>query len=62
VRASQAAAAIEGRNFATSDDVKFVAPLVLEHRLIPRPEAELEGVDAVAIVARILAAVPAPRE
>jgi MoxR-like ATPase len=62
VRAAQAAAAIDGRAFATSDDVKSVAPLVLEHRLIARPEAELEGVEAHAIVARILAAVPAPSE
>jgi MoxR-like ATPase len=62
VRAAQAAAAIDGRAFATSDDVKSVAPLVLEHRLIARPEAELEGVEAHAIVARILAAVAAPSE
>jgi MoxR-like ATPase len=62
VRAAQAAAAIDGRVFATPDDVKSVAPLVLEHRLIARPEAELEGVEAPAIVARILAAVPAPSE
>ena len=60
VRAAQAAAAIDGRAFATPDDVKSIAPLVLEHRLIARPEAELEGVEAHAIVARILAAVPAP--
>ncbi len=61
VRAAQAAAAIDERAFATPDDVKSVAPLVLEHRLIVRPEAELEGVDAPAIVRRVLAAVPAPR-
>jgi MoxR-like ATPase len=60
VRAAQAASAIDGRAFATPDDVKSIAPLVLEHRLIARPEAELEGVEAHAIVARILAAVPAP--
>ncbi len=60
VRATQAAATIDGRAFATPDDVKSVAPLVLEHRLIARPEAELEGVDAHAIVSRILAAVRAP--
>jgi MoxR-like ATPase len=62
VRAAQAAAAIDGRAFATSDDVKRVAPLVLEHRLIVRPEAELEGIDPQAIVRRVLAAIPAPRE
>ncbi|GAC1592773.1 MAG: MoxR family ATPase [Candidatus Velthaea sp.] len=62
VTASQAAAAMEGRDFATPDDVKTVAPLVLGHRIIVRPEAELEGVDADAVLARILAAVPAPAE
>jgi MoxR-like ATPase len=62
VRAAQAAAAIDGRAFATPDDVKIVAPLVLEHRIIARPEAELDGVDSAAIVARVLAAVPAPAE
>jgi MoxR-like ATPase len=62
VAASQAAAAMEGRDFATPDDVKTAAPFVLAHRMIVRPEAELEGVDAAAILARLLAAVPAPKE
>ena len=57
---AQAAAAIDGRTFVTPDDVKAVAPLALAHRIIVRPEAELEGVNADAIVARILAGVPAP--
>jgi MoxR-like ATPase len=58
--AAQAAAAIDGRTFVTPDDVKSVAPLALPHRIIVRPEAELEGVSADAVVARILASVPAP--
>jgi MoxR-like ATPase len=62
VRAAQAAAAIDARAFATPDDIKCVAPLVLEHRLIVRPEAELDGVDARTIVRRLVAAVPVPRE
>jgi MoxR-like ATPase len=59
--ATQAAAAIEGRDFATPDDVKAVAPMVLPHRLILRPEAEVEGLTAEALVARILAAVEVPK-
>jgi len=59
--ATQAAAAIEGRDFATPDDVKAVAPLVLPHRLILRPESEVEGLNADTIVARILAAVEVPK-
>ena len=62
VTAAQAAAAMEGRAFATPDDVKTVAPLVLGHRIIVRPDAELEGVDADAVLTRILASVPAPAE
>jgi len=60
--ASQAAAAIEGRDFATPDDVKGVAPLVLPHRLIVRPEAEIEGVTAERVIDRILAAVDVPKD
>jgi MoxR-like ATPase len=60
VRATQAAAAIEGRDFATPDDVKSSASLVLAHRIIVRPEAELEGTDAATVIARILAATPTP--
>jgi MoxR-like ATPase len=58
--AAQASAAIDGRTFVTPDDVKAVAPLVLAHRIMVRPEAELEGTSAEAIVTRILASVPAP--
>jgi len=60
--ASQAAAAIEGRDFATPDDVKSVAPLVLPHRLIVRPEAEIEGITAERVIERILAAVDVPKD
>jgi MoxR-like ATPase len=58
--AAQAAATIAGRTFVTPDDVKDVAPLVLAHRIIVRPEAELEGSAADAIVARLLATVAVP--
>jgi MoxR-like ATPase len=58
--AAQAAATIDGRAFVTPDDVKAVAPLVLAHRIIVRPEAELDGGSADAVVARLLASVPAP--
>ena len=60
VVATQAAAFADGRTFATSDDVKDVAPLVLPHRLIVRPEAELDGTSADDVVTRVLASVRAP--
>jgi MoxR-like ATPase len=60
--ASQASAAIEGRDFVTPDDVKAVAKFVLPHRLIVAPDAEIEGVTARDVVRDVLATIPVPRE
>jgi MoxR-like ATPase len=60
--AAQAAAAIDGRDYATPDDVKDVAETVVAHRLIVQPEAEIEGATAASVLAEILASVPVPRE
>ena len=60
--AAQAVAAIEGRDFTTPDDVKSVAPLVLAHRLIVRPEAEIEGVTTERVIERILGSVDVPNQ
>ncbi len=59
--ASQAAAAIGGRDFVTPDDVKEVAEFVIPHRLIVAPDAEIEGISAREIVREILSAVRVPR-
>jgi len=59
--AAQAAAAIDGRDFATPDDVKEVAEAVLAHRLIVQPEAEIEGATAASVIAEVLASVTVPR-
>jgi MoxR-like ATPase len=58
--ASRAHAALAKRDFVTPDDVKRMAPAVLEHRLILRPEFEVEGVTAREAVGRILEAVAVP--
>jgi len=60
MRASQALAAMAGREFAIPDDVKAVAEPVLAHRLILRPEARAENVSGHQIVQEILARVPTP--
>jgi MoxR-like ATPase len=60
--AAQAAAAIDGRDYATPDDVKDVAEVVLAHRLIVQPEAEIEGATAASVLGGVLASVPVPRE
>jgi MoxR-like ATPase len=59
--ASQAAAAIEGRDFVTPDDVKDVADLVIPHRLIVSPDAEIEGISAHDVLRDVLATIPVPR-
>ncbi|HYL27305.1 MAG TPA: MoxR family ATPase [Candidatus Nitrosotalea sp.] len=59
--ASQAAASIAGRDFVTPDDVKDVADLVIPHRLIVAPDAEIEGISANAVLKEVLAAIPVPR-
>jgi MoxR-like ATPase len=59
--ASKAAARLAGRAFVTPDDVVRMTPAVLRHRLILRPEAELEGYRADDAVRAAVAAVPVPR-
>jgi MoxR-like ATPase len=59
--ASRAAAALAGRVFVTPDDVARMAPPVLRHRLILRPEAELERYRPDDAVRTALEAVPIPR-
>jgi len=62
VTGAQAAAAIDARDYATPDDVKLVAPLILPHRLIVQPEAEIDGVRASGVLDEILHSVRVPRE
>ena len=59
--ASRARAALDGRDFVTPDDVRTMAPPVLEHRLILRPESEVEGVLPSEVIEQIFAEVPVPR-
>jgi len=60
--ASQAWAGIQGRDFVLPDDVKFMAPNVLTHRLIISPQAQLRGRLPQELVADIVDAVPVPVE
>ncbi len=60
--ASQAWAGIQGREFVLPDDVKFMAPNVLTHRLIISPQAQLRGRLPQELVADIVDAVPVPVE
>jgi MoxR-like ATPase len=60
--AAQALAAAAGRPFVTPQDVKQVAPNVLAHRMILRPEAQLQGHAAETLLDSILSSVPVPQE
>ena len=59
--ATKAVAALRGREFATPDDVKKAAVPVLRHRILLRPDAELEGLTHDQVVRKILDQVKVPR-
>jgi MoxR-like ATPase len=59
--AARAWAGLSGRDFVSPDDIRSIALPVLEHRLLLRPESELEGVRATEVLDRILHEVPVPR-
>ena len=46
LNASKASALLNGRDFVTPEDIKFVTPSILQHRLILTAEAEMEGYTA----------------
>jgi MoxR-like ATPase len=62
VRASQAHAAVNGREFVTPDDVRLMAESVLAHRVIATAEAELLGKTTTGLIAEIVAGIPVPVE
>ena len=59
---AQAAAAFEGRDYLVPDDVKRAVLPVLRHRVMLKPEAELEGFDADRALTDVIPAVPVPRQ
>ena len=58
---SKAFAAMDGRDYLLPDDVKASAPAVLRHRLVLKPEADLEGLTADQVLEDVLAAVEVPK-
>lgn len=61
LRASKAIAAMNGRDFVTPDDVKFVASPVLNHRVILTAEREMEGVEVEDVIKEIASGIEVPR-
>ncbi|MED5073687.1 MoxR family ATPase [Anoxybacillus geothermalis] len=60
MKAAQAYAFIHGRDFVIPDDVQQLAPHVLAHRLLIRPEAKWDKLDAAAVIKQLLARTPVP--
>ncbi|MDX2360682.1 MAG: MoxR family ATPase [Crocinitomicaceae bacterium] len=61
IKSAKAIAGIRGRDFVTPDDIQFVAPHVLNHRLIMTPEAEMEGVRTEDVIQEIIKTLEVPR-
>ncbi len=61
-KGAQALAGIEGRDYVVPDDIKLVARWALPHRIILKPEAQLNGYSSEALVVDLLNQVPVPLE
>jgi MoxR-like ATPase len=59
--AAKTYAALQGREYVVPEDVKDMVHPVYRHRLLLKPEAEIEGLDAEAVIGRLLADVDVPR-
>lgn len=59
-KAAQAYAALNGRDYVIPEDIKFLAPEVLKHRLILRSEARLKNQSGETVIDRILKSLPVP--
>ena len=61
LKSAKAMAALNGRNFVIPDDIRWVTPSVLNHRIIASPEKEMEGVTTEDIINNIIKGIEVPR-
>ncbi|MDR0698699.1 MAG: MoxR family ATPase [Tannerella sp.] len=61
LQSAKAMALLQGREFVTPEDIKIVAPFVLQHRLILTAEAEMEGLTPLKVVQRLIEKVEVPK-
>ncbi|MDR0844297.1 MAG: MoxR family ATPase [Tannerella sp.] len=61
MQAAKSFALLQGRDFITPEDVKFIAPSILQHRLILTAEAEMEGHTPTKVVQRLIDKVEVPK-
>jgi MoxR-like ATPase len=60
MKAAQAYAFMYGRDYILPDDIQYLAPFVLSHRIILKSEAKFEGISAEEVVTRVIARIPVP--
>ena len=61
LNASKASALLNGRDFVTPEDIKFVTPSILQHRLILTAEAEMEGYTTLKVAQKLIDKVEVPK-
>jgi len=61
LKTAKVMAAMAGRSFIIPDDIQFVAPHIINHRLILTPDAEMEGITPESIIQEIIADLEVPR-
>ena len=61
LQAAKVLAALRGKDYLGPDEIKAIAPAVLRHRIILRPEADIEGLTTDDVIQSVLAAIPVPR-
>lgn len=61
LQASKAYALLQGRDFVTPEDIKFVTPSILQHRIMLTAEAEMEGFTSLKVALRLIDKVEVPK-
>jgi len=61
ISTSKVAAIMAGRDFVTPDDIKYMVPHILNHRILLTPEAEMEGLNEEHVIKEILDTIEVPR-
>jgi len=60
LNAGRALAALHDKDFVSPDDIRFLAPSVLAHRVILSPEREMEGLSSLEVIDQIVRSVEVP--
>lgn len=61
LKSCKAFALLQGRDFVTPEDIKFVTPFILQHRIQLNAEAEMEGLNAINVINRLIDKVEVPK-